>query len=129
MNKKKRCRRSGSICFATCKRWIKPGSTRSRVGFRPWPAIGALIWCARRPRKTVKLLQPQPKNALEPQWRSFFELHFMQELAYGDVAKHMGITKIRCKYMKKVLLMRARRDRRLSEALGRYKRSGDEHAP
>lgn len=56
---------------------------------------------------------------LRPGWREFFELHFVEGLPYGEVAPRLGISKLRCKYMKKVLAAKARRDPGLREALGR----------
>ncbi len=59
------------------------------------------------------------KKRLRPGWREFFELHFVEGLEYGDVASRLGISKLRCKYMKKVLAAKARRDPALRDALGR----------
>jgi RNA polymerase sigma-70 factor (ECF subfamily) len=64
--------------------------------------------------------------ALEPVWRTFFELHFVQGQDYADVAAELGISKLRCKYMKKVLAARARADPAMRAALGR---NGGRHAP
>ncbi|MEW5851030.1 MAG: sigma-70 family RNA polymerase sigma factor [Myxococcota bacterium] len=56
---------------------------------------------------------------LPQQQREFFEMHFLQGLDYAEVGQRLGIGKLRCKYLKRVLAMRARRNRPLMEALGR----------
>lgn len=56
---------------------------------------------------------------MRPQWRSFFNLHFVEGLPYEHVAARLNISKIRCKYMKKVLAARARKDTALLAALSR----------
>lgn len=56
---------------------------------------------------------------LKPAWRQFFELHFVQALDYEEVARRLSISRLRCKYMKKVLAARARRHAPLMAALGR----------
>jgi RNA polymerase sigma factor (sigma-70 family) len=58
-------------------------------------------------------------SRLRPQWKAFFDLHFVQGLPYEDVAVRLGINKLRCKYMKKVLSARARDDEALTAALSR----------
>lgn len=65
---------------------------------------------------------------LRPAWRDFFQLHFVEGLPYEDIASRLGISRLRCKYMKKVLAARARRDARLLEALGRCVDSGGRDA-
>lgn len=55
---------------------------------------------------------------LEPDWRAFFELHFLNDLDYGQVEEKLGIGLRRCKYMKKVLAEKARRHAPLRQALG-----------
>lgn len=57
-------------------------------------------------------------SGLDKPWRTFFELHFVQGLDYAEISQRLSITKIRCKYMKKVLIGRARKNRALREALG-----------
>lgn len=70
------------------------------------------------------------KAKLEPQWASFFQLCFVEGLPYEEIAPKLGISKLRCKYMKKVLIARARRHRPLLEALGRApQRPGGPHGP
>lgn len=59
------------------------------------------------------------KAKLDPQWASFFALHFVEGLGYDEIAPRLGISKLRCKYMKKVLIARARRHKPLMDALGR----------
>jgi RNA polymerase sigma factor (sigma-70 family) len=61
---------------------------------------------------------------LKPVWRDFFELHFVQGLEYGDITERLGIGRLRCKYMRKVLAARARRNRALLAALGRPAATG-----
>lgn len=68
-------------------------------------------------------------DRLKPESKEFFELHFVQGLAYREVAGRLGVSTLRCKYLKKVLLYRARRNVPLLEALGRYRRIGPRHAP
>ena len=58
---------------------------------------------------------------LRPGWREFFELHFVQGQDYEAVGARLGIGKLRCKYMKKVLALQARHDARLRAALGRLR--------
>lgn len=55
---------------------------------------------------------------LEPGWREFFELYFQKGLDYGQVEEKLGIGMRRCKYMKKVLVEKARRHAPLRQALG-----------
>ena len=57
---------------------------------------------------------------LRPPWGDFFQLHFVEGLAYEEIARRMRVTRLRCKYMKKVLAQRARGDGALLAALGRY---------
>lgn len=59
------------------------------------------------------------KTKLEPDWARFFDLCFVQGQPYEEIAGQLGIAKLRCKYMKKVLIARARRHRPLMDALGR----------
>lgn len=58
-------------------------------------------------------------DRLRPQWKSFFDLHFVEGLPYDDVAARLNISKLRCKYMKKVLAARARKNAPLLAALSR----------
>jgi RNA polymerase sigma-70 factor (ECF subfamily) len=61
---------------------------------------------------------------LEPQWREFFKLYFVEGLDYGEIGKRLQIGRIRCKYMKKVLAARARRNDALLRVLEREKSGG-----
>jgi RNA polymerase sigma-70 factor (ECF subfamily) len=61
---------------------------------------------------------------LPSKWRSFFDLHFKKELGYEEIAEKLNISRARCKYLKRVLVNRARKNKKLMEALGR----GDSHA-
>ena len=58
-------------------------------------------------------------SSLRPAWRRFFDLHFVEGRPYGEIAAMLGISKLRCKYMKSVIGSRARRDRALLAALAR----------
>jgi RNA polymerase sigma-70 factor (ECF subfamily) len=69
------------------------------------------------------------KAKLRPRWRSFFDLHFVEGLGYREISVRLGISRARCKYLKRVLVRRAQRDVRLLDALGRHMRSGGDHAP
>jgi RNA polymerase sigma factor (sigma-70 family) len=66
---------------------------------------------------------------LDPQWRSFYELNFVLGLGYAEISERLSISRTRCKYMKRVLVGRARRDARLLAALGRHVLAGGVHAP
>lgn len=59
------------------------------------------------------------KAKLDPAWRRFFELCFVEGEPYESIANKLEISKLRCKYMKKVLAARARRHRPLMDALDR----------
>jgi len=59
------------------------------------------------------------KQKLKEPWREFFELHFERGLDYEEVCGRMGISRLRCKYMRKVLAMKARRNAKIMAALGR----------
>ena len=61
---------------------------------------------------------------LRANWRQFFQLYFAQGLDYAEIATAMRISKLRCKYMKKVLLGRARKNAPLMSALGRAHSGG-----
>jgi DNA-directed RNA polymerase specialized sigma24 family protein len=61
---------------------------------------------------------------LEPHWQRFFTLYFVQELDYAEVAATLRISRLRCKYMKKVLLRKAQQSAALAEALGRAHAGG-----
>jgi RNA polymerase sigma factor (sigma-70 family) len=58
-------------------------------------------------------------SRLDPRWRDFFRLHFVEGVDYEGTAARLGISKLRCKYMRKVLAARAARNRELMAALGR----------
>ena len=64
------------------------------------------------------------RTGLRPAWRDFFDLHFVQGLPYPEVAQRLSVSRIRCKYMKKVLAARAARDVGLLAALGRGRGAG-----
>jgi RNA polymerase sigma-70 factor, ECF subfamily len=58
------------------------------------------------------------KTKLKPGWREFFELHFVEGRSHPETAEALGVTVARSKYMKRVLVGRARKNRLLMEALG-----------
>lgn len=62
---------------------------------------------------------------LDPVWRRFFDLHFVEGLEYAEIGVRMKIGRLRCKYMRKVLSDRARRNVALMAALGRARGGGD----
>ncbi len=66
---------------------------------------------------------------LKPGWREFFDLHFVQGLGYEQVSAQLRISRLRCKYMKKVLAGRARKSLPLMAALGRFAHDGGADAP
>lgn len=66
---------------------------------------------------------------LEPQWRMFYELNFVLGLGYAEISERLSISRTRCKYMKRVLIGRARRNTRLLAALGRHDYAGGTNAP
>ncbi len=66
------------------------------------------------------------KNSLEGEWRTFFQLHFVEARTYKDIAKELGCNTLRCKYMKKVIASRAKKNRTLLEALGRWRTPSEE---
>ena len=66
---------------------------------------------------------------LEPQWRMFYELNFVLGLGYAEISERLSISRTRCKYMKRVLIGRARRNTRLLAALGRHDYAGGINAP
>ncbi len=81
------------------------------------------------PQRQAELAQvrqavDQFAGKLKPGWRSFFQLHFVEGLGYEEVAARLNISRLRCKYMKKVLAARARRNPGLAEALGRRRERG-----
>jgi DNA-directed RNA polymerase specialized sigma24 family protein len=61
------------------------------------------------------------KQKLKAPWREFFELHFERGLDYEEVCGRMSISRLRCKYMRKVLAMKARRN---AEDHGRARAAG-----
>jgi RNA polymerase sigma-70 factor (ECF subfamily) len=70
------------------------------------------------------------KERLKPRWQTFFALHFVEGLGYPEVMTRLSISQARCKYMKRVLVRRARRDERLTSALGRRRHAaGGSDAP
>ena len=66
---------------------------------------------------------------LEPQWRMFYELNFVLGLGYNEISERLSISRTRCKYMKRVLVGRARRNARLLAALDRHDQAGGANAP
>jgi len=68
------------------------------------------------------------KAKLKPHWHTFFVLHFEQGLGYPEIASRLAIGRTRCKYMKRVLLARARRNAKLRSLLGRSEPEEVTHA-
>lgn len=64
------------------------------------------------------------RATLAPGWRAFFDLHFVRGTPYPEVALELGISRLRCKYMRKVLADRAMQDPELMAALGRPRGGG-----
>jgi RNA polymerase sigma factor (sigma-70 family) len=56
---------------------------------------------------------------LKPGWRDFFHLYFVEGLDYDEIARRLKVSKLRCKYMRKVLAARASRNPGLLAALSR----------
>lgn len=56
---------------------------------------------------------------LKPLWQKFFDAYFVEGLDYEQVGRRLAIGKLRCKYMRKVIALRARRSHALMSALGR----------
>lgn len=59
------------------------------------------------------------RRRLAPEWQRFFDLHFVEGRPAAEAARTLGIGVPRAKYLKRVLVARARRHRPLMEALGR----------
>ncbi len=64
------------------------------------------------------------EGRLQPAFREFFRLHFVEGLPDEDVVARLGISRLRGKYLKRVLAERARKDAALLSALGRYHPGG-----
>ena len=91
----------------------------------------ALAWLETPPEQEASVEQAELRRAvaaftarLKPAWRDFFELHFVRGFDYADVTERLGIGRLRCRYMRKVLAARARRNRALLAALGRPAATG-----
>jgi hypothetical protein len=56
-------------------------------------------------------------------------MYFVEGLDYEEVSRRLDIGKLRCKYMRKVLALRARRSRPLMAALGQLREAEGRHAP
>jgi len=69
------------------------------------------------------------KARLKPRFQQFFELHFVQGLPYQDVAERTGMSRLKCRYHKKVIALRARNNKALMAALGRHRAQEEQHAP
>ncbi len=66
---------------------------------------------------------------LDPEWQRFFDLHFVEGLPAAEVARRLGMGVPRSKYVKRVLVARARRHRALMAALGRLRDPEGDDAP
>lgn len=65
------------------------------------------------------------EERLKPSWRPFFRLCFVEGASYQEIEARLGYGALRCKYMKKVLAAKARKNRALLEALGRWRSVGE----
>ena len=103
-------------------REIGPGFDDPQRGLESLPANGA----QERAVETADLRAAVDEFAgkIPAKWRSFFDLHFKKGLGYEEISKQLGISRARCKYLKRVLVKRARKNMKLMEALGR----GGSHA-
>ncbi len=72
-------------------------------------------------RKALLLAVDAFEARLAPAWRAFFRLCFVDGHSYQEIGAQLGYGALRCKYMKKVLAQKARKNRGLMEALGRYR--------
>ena len=86
----------------------------------------ALVWLSHtaeqeKQTETAQLLQAVERfrAQLKPAWRAFFDSYFVEGLDYEEIGMRLRIGKLRCKYMRKVLALRARRCKPLMAALGR----------
>lgn len=57
--------------------------------------------------------------SLKPAWQAFFQLCFVDGASYEEIGRQLGVGKLRCKYMKKVLAGRARAHPALMASLDR----------
>lgn len=65
-------------------------------------------------------------GTLKPAWQAFFHLCFVQGASYDEIGSQLGVGKLRCRYMKKVLAGRARAHPELMASLARL--PGGAHA-
>lgn len=98
-------------------------------------AAAAAAWLAVKPEQEeaaerAELMREVQsfRMRLQPRWRSFFDLYFVEGLDYEEIAKRLAIGKLRCKYMRKVLALRARRSKPLMAALGQFAAAAGRHA-
>lgn len=96
----------------------------------------ALAWLSSEPAQESAVEQAELvaavesfKARLKPLWRRFFDAYFVEGQDYDEVSKRLAISKLRCKYMRKVLALRARRSTSLLAALGRLHRAGRDGSP
>lgn len=87
----------------------------------------ALAWLETGPEQetvaeTAELMRAVERfrARLKPAWRGFFDLYFVEGFNYEEVGKRLSIGKLRCKYMRKVLALRAHRSPPLMAALGHF---------
>lgn len=65
------------------------------------------------------------RDGLAPAWRLFFDAWFVKGLGFPEAAAALGISRIRCKYMRKVIAAKARRDPTILAAIGRQLEDDD----
>lgn len=87
----------------------------------------ALLWLESVPEQETAAETTELFHAVEsfrarlkPLWRRFFDSYFVEGLDYEEIGKRLAIGKLRCKYMRKVLALRARRAKPLMAALGQF---------
>jgi len=62
------------------------------------------------------------RGRLDEGWRIFFQLQFAEGLSLAEIGDRLELRPSRCKYMRRELMRRARRNPRLLAALGRFQR-------
>ena len=134
-------RSGGKLYRASAKNLSEDEDTRVHSDEEVHPAdeaadaAAAAAWLAVKPEQEeaaerAELMREVQsfRMRLQPRWRSFFDLYFVEGLDYEEIAKRLAIGKLRCKYMRKVLALRARRSKPLMAALGQFAAAAGRHA-